>query len=72
MPKQRRNKPELFRMWFDSDPGGFRDILIKGNDLFCSVCGRFLNSAEKTRVTRHLKSYVSSRADDDVFFRVTK
>ncbi|KAJ8960597.1 hypothetical protein NQ318_013887 [Aromia moschata] len=51
-------------MWFYSDPEGFRDIRIQGYDLFCSVCDRIINSSDKTKVTRHLKSHASSSADD--------
>lgn len=47
-------------MWFDSDPECFADIRIRGNDLFCNVCERLINSSTKTKVTRHLNSHSSS------------
>ncbi|KAJ8949130.1 hypothetical protein NQ318_012878 [Aromia moschata] len=64
----KRNRREVFQTWLDSDPEGFKDIRIQGNDLFCTVCERIIHSSDKTKVTRHLKSHASSSADDSVFF----
>lgn len=73
MPREKKSRQELLQTWINSDSELCADLCIRGNDLFCNMCGRIIDSSRKNRVTKHVKNHASTHdnSDPEFFYDLT-